>query len=63
MKVRTQTFDAVLGVLRDGAWHTIDDLRAATRFPKDWVEELEAEGIVDVNNGMVTMVRLRPSTN
>ncbi len=46
-------------MLRDGAWHTIEDLRAATRFPSDWVDELRAEGIVDVKEGLVTMVRLR----
>ena len=45
--------------LGDGAWHTIEDLRAATRFPSDWVDELQAEGIVDVKEGLVTMVRLR----
>jgi hypothetical protein len=46
-------------LLRDGAWHSVDDLNEATRFPGDWVEELEAEGLVDVNQGLVTMVRLR----
>jgi uncharacterized protein YutE (UPF0331/DUF86 family) len=60
VKSTTRTFDAVVEVLRDGAWHAIEDLRAATRFPSDWVDELEAEGIVDVKEGLVTMVRLRP---
>ena len=60
VKSKSRTFDAVVDVLRDGAWHTIEDLRAATRFPSDWVDELQAEGIVDVKEGLVTMVRLRP---
>jgi hypothetical protein len=58
---RTQrTFEAVVDVLRDGAWHTLEDVKAATQFPSQWVEELEAEGIVDVDDGLVTLVRLRP---
>ena len=56
-----QTFEAILEVLRDGAWHTLDDVSAATRYPADWVSELRSEGVVDVREGLVTMVRLRPS--
>jgi hypothetical protein len=59
VKIRTRTFNAVMELLRDGAWHTVDDLRAVARFPSDWVEELAAEGLVDVNQGLVPMVRLR----
>jgi hypothetical protein len=55
-----RTFDAIVRVLGDGAWHTVDDLKDATNYPGEWVEELEAEGVVDVTEGMVTMVRLRP---
>jgi len=59
---RTQrTFEAVVSVLRDGAWHSLDDVKAATHFPAQWVDELAAEGIVDVDEGLVTLVRLRPS--
>lgn len=54
-----RTFEAIVAVLRDGAWHTVEDIRAATRYPTDWVEELRSEGIVDVREGLVTMVRLR----
>jgi hypothetical protein len=63
MTVRTETFDAVIAVLRDGAWHSIDDLREATRFPEDWVDELRAEGLLDVDESLVTMVRLRPGNS
>jgi hypothetical protein len=56
-----RTFDAIQALLRDGAWHGLDDLKAATNYPAEWVEELEAEGLVDVNQGVVTMVRLRPT--
>jgi hypothetical protein len=44
--------NGVMELLRDGAWHSVDDLNEATRFPGDWVEELEAEGLVDVNQGL-----------
>lgn len=57
---RTQrTYDAILDVLRDGAWHTVDDIEAATHFPVHWVKELAAEGIVDLDEGLVTLIRLR----
>jgi hypothetical protein len=56
---RTRTFDAIIDVLRDGGWHALDDLQAATRFPAEWVQELVAEGVIDVREGLVTLVRLR----
>jgi hypothetical protein len=57
---RTQrTYEAILDVLRDGAWHPVDDVEAATHFPSHWVKELAAEGVVDVDEGPVTLIRLR----
>lgn len=61
MRRRLQrTFAAIETVLSDGAWHELEDLRDATSFPREWVRELRAEGVVDVAEGAVTMVRLRP---
>jgi hypothetical protein len=31
-----------------------------TSFPDDWVDELKAEGVLEVRKGVVTMVRLQP---
>jgi hypothetical protein len=59
--VRTQrTFKAIVEALRDGAWHEVDDIEAATRYPTEWVDELRAEGVLEVREGIVTLVRLRP---
>jgi hypothetical protein len=33
-----RTFEAIKNVLRDGSWHEIDELRAATHFPAEWVQ-------------------------
>ena len=43
------TFEAITNLLRDGSWHEIDELRAATHFPAEWVQELSAEGVVDTS--------------
>ena len=55
-----RTFESIVRLLSDGAWHAVDDLRDVTSFPDEWVHELRAEGVVDVNDGVVTMVRLQP---
>lgn len=53
------TFEAITNVLRDGSWHEIDELRAATHFPAEWVQELRAEGVVDTSEeGTSLRVRL-----
>lgn len=59
-RTRRRTFDAIVEVLRDGAWHEIGDVGAATRFPDDWVDALRSEGLLEITEGVVTMVRLRP---
>ncbi len=52
-----------MALLRDEAWHALDDLRAVTHFPSEWVEELRAEGILDVRrNERTVLVRLRATT-
>ena len=40
-----RTFEAISSVLDDGSWHEFDELREATRFPVEWVEQLRAEGV------------------
>lgn len=62
-RIRRRTYDAIMEVLRDGAWHEIDDVGAATRFPDDWVDTLRSEGLVEITEGVVTMVRLRPKVS
>jgi hypothetical protein len=57
------TFKAITNVLHDGSWHEIDELRAATHFPAEWVHELSAEGVVDTREeGDTLCVRLTGSS-
>ena len=57
--MRTQrTFNAIVEVLQDGAWHEVGDVGAATSYPTEWVDELLAEGVLEVREGIVTVVRL-----
>jgi hypothetical protein len=61
MKMRPQrTFESIVRVLDDGAWHTVVDLQDVTSYPSEWVDELRAEGVLDVDEGVVRMVRLSP---
>ena len=55
-----RTYESIVRLLKDGGWRTVDDLRDVTSFPDDWIDELKAEGILEVKKGVVTMVRLRP---
>jgi hypothetical protein len=49
-------------VLQDGSWHGIEDLRAVTRFPAEWVNELSADGVVDASyDSGNLLVRLAPA--
>ena len=61
MRRPQRTYEAIVRLLRDGAWHAFEDLRAVTQFPCEWVDELDAEGVVDVERsaGEVVLVRLR----
>jgi hypothetical protein len=64
VKRRKKTFEAITRVLDDGSWHELEDLRKATSFPSEWVEELEAEGIVDTQDQIGNvLVRLRPQAS
>ena len=54
------TFQAITRVLDDGSWHALDDLRAATSWPDEWVQELEAEGLIETRQQVGSvLVRLR----
>jgi hypothetical protein len=55
-----KTFDAITRVLDDGLWHELDDLTEATRFPAEWTQELEAEGLIETQKQIgAVLVRLR----
>ena len=54
-----RTFAAIQNVLSDGTWHESDDIEDVTSFPREWVREVQAEEVIDVAEGVVTMVRLR----
>ncbi len=41
---RDLTFPAVIGLLQDGKWHADEELAAVTRFPQEWLAEVEHEG-------------------
>jgi hypothetical protein len=57
---RQKTFEAITRVLDDGAWHTVDDLTTATKWPEDWTKELEAEGLIETQKHVGgVLVRLR----
>lgn len=58
-----RTFEAITRVLDDGSWHEFDELREATHFPVEWVEQLRAEGVVEISDdGESLRVRLRERT-
>ncbi len=42
---RDLTFPAVIGLLQDGQWHAGEELAAVTHFPKEWLAEVEREGL------------------
>jgi hypothetical protein len=39
------TYDRVKGVLSDGRWHTIEELKEVSYFPERWIEELKRDGL------------------
>ncbi len=56
------TYDRVKGVLSDGEWHTLDELREVSYFPERWIEELRRDGLEVVENedeGKVALVGAR----
>jgi hypothetical protein len=54
-----RTFEAISNVLDDGSWHELVELREATHFPVEWVEQLRAEGVVETSDdGESLRVRL-----
>jgi hypothetical protein len=57
---QTKTFDAITRLLDDGSWHALEDLRAVTSWPDEWVRELAAEGVIDTKDQVGdVLVRLR----
>jgi hypothetical protein len=39
------TYERVKGVLDDGQWHTIEELKQVSYFPERWIEELRRDGL------------------
>jgi hypothetical protein len=39
------TYDRVKGVLSDGRWHTIEELKEVSYFPERWIEEFKRDGL------------------
>lgn len=53
------TYDRVRGVLADGDWHTLDELKEVSFFPERWIDELRIDGlevIEDEAEGKVALV-------
>ena len=42
---RQLTYPAVVELLQDGEWHANDELAAVTFFPREWLDELERDGL------------------
>lgn len=56
------TYDRVKGVLSDGCWHTVEELREISYFPERWIEELRRDGlevVEDAHEGKVALVGSR----
>lgn len=39
------TYDRVKGVLADGEWHSVSELKQVSSFPERWIEELRRDGV------------------
>lgn len=56
------TYDRVKGILSDGRWHTVEELREISYFPERWIEELRRDGlevVEDAHQGKVALVGAR----
>ena len=56
------TYDRVKGMLSDGRWHTVEELREISYFPERWIEELRKDGlevVEDEHGGKVALVGAR----
>jgi hypothetical protein len=42
---RQLTYPAVVELLQDGEWHANDELAAVAFFPREWLDELERDGL------------------
>jgi hypothetical protein len=53
------TYQRVWEVLKDGDWHTMDELRSVCRFPERWLEEFRKDGlqvVEDLDHGKVALL-------
>jgi hypothetical protein len=58
--MQAKRFDTIARMLDDGAWRALADLRDVTSMPDEWVEELQAEGLIETREQIGNvLVRLR----
>jgi hypothetical protein len=58
--MQATTFDTITRMLDDGSWRALADLRDVTSLPDEWVEELQAEGLIETREQVGNvLVRLR----
>ena len=51
------TYERVVNILADGAWHRFEELRTVSRYPDRWLDELRRDGLeVEEVNGMVLLL-------
>ena len=58
--MRTRTFNSIVELLGDRRWHTADEVGRKTHYPREWIDALKHESLLDIeeHEGQL-MVRLR----
>jgi hypothetical protein len=58
------TYQRVVGLLSDGKWHHQRDLFTVSAYPKEWIKELDRQGLIEFAQSRPgdPQVRLRPRT-
>jgi hypothetical protein len=57
-------FAAIMSLLADREWHTVQELGLVSRYPNEWVRELLLEERIEVTtegSTLTPLVRLRPT--
>ena len=47
MRMRTHTFNAIVELLGDRRWHTASEVAERTRYPSEWITELQRESVIE----------------
>ena len=61
LEVGMSAYQRVMGVLEDGEWHTISELKEVCYFPDRWIEELRKEGLEVIEDEREEKVVLVPA--